>query len=174
MLWRFWRNKIECCQKKSSSEDSAITKAILDFLKEIGIPTKSQTLGDTFLSGLEINKGTLVYDPEKLLFPGDLLHETGHIALMTEEERNTIVGNVKDYRSSGQDNKLAVMLWSYAALKRLNVKPQVVLHTDGYKGDAQMLIDSYESGDFKGLHLVAWMGLCETSGFPEMKKWIKE
>ena len=155
-------------------EDASNTQIILDFLKEIGIPTKSQRLGNTFLPGVKIEKGALLYDLEKLLYPGDLLHEAGHIALMTLEERKTIIGNVKEYRAPGQDDELGVMLWSYAALKHLNFHPKVVFHPDGYKGDAQMLIDSYESGDFKGLPLLVWMDLCETSEFPKMKKWIRE
>lgn len=157
-----------------SEVDATNTKTILDFLKEIGIPTKLQSLDDTFLPGIKIEKGVLLYDPEKLLFPGDLLHEAGHIALMTAEERETIVGNVKEYRSPGQDDELGVMLWSYAALKHLNFKPEVVFHPDGYKGDAPMLISSYESGDFKGVPLLVWMDLCETAEFPKMKKWIRE
>ncbi len=66
------------------------------------------------------------------------------------------------------------MLWSYAALKHLNLKPEVVFHPDGYKGDAQMLIDSFETGEYKGLPLLVWMDLCEQSEFPTMKKWIRE
>jgi|GEM_PF-200432 len=154
--------------------DAANTKIILDFLDEIGIPTKTQTLGNTFLPGIEINKGVLLYDPVNLLYPGDLLHEAGHIALMTVEERETIVGNVKEYRSPGQDDEMGVMLWSYAALKHLNLKPEVVFHPVGYKGDSEMLIASYENGDYKGLPLLVWMELCESEEFPKMKKWIRE
>lgn len=157
-----------------SHEDATNTKIILDFLEEIGIATKSQKLENTFLPGIKIEKGVLLYDPETLLYPGDLLHEAGHIALMTEEERQTIVGNVKEYRAPGQDDEIGVMLWSYAALKHLNLNPEVVFHPDGYKGDAQMLIDSYESGDFKGLPLLVWMDLCDSTEFPKMKKWIRE
>jgi tRNA (cmo5U34)-methyltransferase len=157
-----------------SREDADNTTIILDFLKEIGIATKKQTLENTFLPGIEINKGVLLYDTEKLQYPGDLLHEAGHIALMTEEERKIIVGNVKEYRSPGQDDELGVMLWSYAALKHLNIKTEVVFHPNGYKGDAQMLIDTYESANYKGLPLLVWMDLCEQSEFPKMKKWIRE
>ncbi|WP_339756560.1 class I SAM-dependent methyltransferase [Algoriphagus aquimarinus] len=154
--------------------DAANTKIILDFLKEIGIQTKAQSLGNTVLPGIEINKGVLLYDPKNLLYPGDLLHQAGHIALMTEDERETIVGDVKEYRSPGQDNEMAVMLWSYAALKHLNLKPEVVFHPEGYKGDADMLIASYEHGEYKGLPLLVWMGLCESSEFPKMSKWIRD
>ncbi|MEB2783771.1 class I SAM-dependent methyltransferase [Algoriphagus persicinus] len=154
-------------------EDAENMKIILDFLQEIGLPTKLQLLENTLLPGVKIDQGVLLYDPEKLLYPGDLLHEAGHIALMTEEERKTIVGNVKEYRAPAQDDELAVMLWAYAALKHLNLKPEVVFHPDGYKGDSEMLITSYENDEYKGLPLLVWMHLCESSEFPQMKKWIR-
>ncbi|PZX56586.1 class I SAM-dependent methyltransferase [Algoriphagus chordae] len=163
----------EKAAQEISEADVTNRKIILDFLQEIGIPTKSQKLEKTFLPGIKIDKGILLYDPENLLYPGDLLHEAGHIALMTEEERKIIIGNVKEYRSPGQDDEMAVMLWSYAALKYLNLSPEVVFHPDGYKGDANMLIASYESADYKGLPLLVWMELCESSEFPKMRKWLR-
>ena len=70
-------------------------QAIKDFLQEIGIPYIEETIAEeTFLPGILIRRGTLVVDNEKLLYPGDILHEAGHIAAMTPEERWTISGNV--------------------------------------------------------------------------------
>ncbi|EAZ80518.1 hypothetical protein [Algoriphagus machipongonensis] len=147
---------------------------ILSFLKEIGIPTVSSTLDDsTFLPGLKIDKGTLFYDPEKLKYPGDLLHEAGHIALMTKEEKETIAGNVKEFRPPGQDNEMGVMCWTYAALVHLGLPPEVVFHPDGYKGDSEMLIMEYTNGQYRGLPLLVWMELCDYETFPKMKKWIR-
>lgn len=147
---------------------------ILSFLKKIGIPTLSSTLDDnTFLPGIKIDKGTLIYDSEKLKYPGDLLHEAGHIALMTEEEKETIVGNVKEYRSPNQDDEMGVMCWSYAALVHLGLAPEVVFHPDGYKGDSEILIMEYSNGQFRGLPLLVWMELCDYETFPKMKKWIR-
>ena len=65
------------------------------------------------------------------------------------------------------------MLWSYAALKHLDFYPEVVFLEHGYKGDAQMLIAGYESGDFKGLPLLVWMDLCDSAEFPKMRKWVR-
>ncbi|MBN7817094.1 hypothetical protein [Algoriphagus pacificus] len=147
---------------------------ILTFLDEIGIHTISSSLEEeTFLPGLKIDSGKLYYDPEKLKYPGDLLHEAGHIALMTAEEKETIIGNVKNYRSPSQDDEMGVMCWTYAALIHLGLPPEVVFHPDGYKGDSQMLIHEYTNGQYRGLPLLVWMDLTDYESFPKMKKWIR-
>ncbi|MBN3584192.1 hypothetical protein JYB64_17470 [Algoriphagus aestuarii] len=147
---------------------------ILNFLNEIGIPTVGTTLEeDTFLPGLKIDSGQLYYDPEKLKYPGDLLHEAGHIALMTAEEKETIIGNVKNYRSPNQDDEMGVMCWTYAALIHLDLPPEVVFHPEGYKGESQMLIQEFTNGHYRGLPLLVWMDLTEYESFPKMKKWIR-
>lgn len=127
------------------------TKTILGFIKEIGIPTEEVTMeAPSFLPGVQINRGKLHYDKEKLTFPGDLLHEAGHIALMTEEERNTIVGNVKEYRPPAQDDEMGVLAWSYAALKHLGLPGELVFHEAGYHGQAQELLRGFETGQNLG------------------------
>jgi len=144
------------------------------FLMEIGIPLKEEKLEENlFLPGLKIDKGTILYDPEKLKYPGDILHEAGHIALMTSEEKETIVGDVKSHRSPGQDDEMGVMCWSYAALVHLNIPIEIVFHPDGYKGDSQMLIMEYTNGHYRGLPLLVWMELCDYETFPKMKKWLR-
>ena len=98
----------------------------------MGSQQNPKGLETPFCLGQQIEKGVLRYDVKKLLYPGDLLHEAGHIALMTLEERKTIIGNVKEYRAPGQDDERGVMLRPYAALKHLHFHPKVVFHPEGY------------------------------------------
>jgi len=150
-------------------------KSILEFLAQISIPTKKADLDNSnFLPGILIEKGVLLYDPEKLKYPGDLIHEAGHIALMTPDERKIIVGNVNEYRTPAQDDEMGVMAWSFAALRHLGLETKVVFHEGGYKGDSQMLIQEYESGQPIGLPLLVWMDLSDYETYPEMKKWVRE
>lgn len=152
-----------------------MTQLILDFLSQIGIPVQeTQFTEPTFLPGIFIDKGTLYYDPEKLLYPGDLLHEAGHIALMTPEERPVIVGNVKEYRLPSQDDEMGVMAWTFAATRFLGIPPQVVFHPDGYHGQSESLIYGYESGMNLGLPLLVWMGMTSYETFPKMDKWVRD
>jgi len=59
-----------------------LTGKIAKFLNEIGIRTIPAKLDrQTFLPGILIREGQLLVDEEKLAFPGDLLHEAGHLAV---------------------------------------------------------------------------------------------
>ena len=61
---------------------------ILGFLTEIGIVVNEKTLpDDTFLPGLELGPSCIYVDYKKLKYPGDLLHEAGHLAVTTPEQR---------------------------------------------------------------------------------------
>ncbi|WP_415376754.1 hypothetical protein [Patiriisocius sp. Uisw_017] len=61
---------------------------IIDFLNLINIMVVEKKLSDdTFLSGLSIKGNTILMDLDKLKYPGDLLHEAGHIATTEEQIR---------------------------------------------------------------------------------------
>ena len=49
--------------------------AIIGFLRKIGIPVETATLPeDGFLPAIAVRDGGLLYDPDRLQWPGDLLH----------------------------------------------------------------------------------------------------
>ena len=110
---------------------SAYKKDIIEFIQSIGIRVIESQVPAGFLPGILIDKGEIVLDESQLLSYGDLLHEAGHIALMTSEERDQICGNVKEYRKEGFEDELGVILWSYAALQHLKVPIDVVFHANG-------------------------------------------
>ena len=56
---------------------------IVAFLEEIGLPVRFRDLDEAgFLPGITVEAGGLNVDREKLLYPGDLLHEAGHLAVL--------------------------------------------------------------------------------------------
>ena len=145
-----------------------------EFLAEIGIAVKEQEIdGETFLPGLQIENGVLVYDPQKLLYPGDLLHEAGHIAVTEGSKRNILNGNVIEEAPSKGGEEMSVMLWTYAACKKLDIPIETVFHPHGYKGNNEWLMENYENGIFIGLPLLKWMGLTNDE-FPKMVKWLRD
>jgi len=154
---------------------------IVAFLNEIGIPTQEKTLtGETFLPGILIENGRIFYDVEKMLSPGDLLHEAGHIAVA--ENPNQICGNVGEHDPNAMGDEIATILWSMAALRHLNIRPETVFHEQGYKGQSAWFIENYKAEKWIGLPLLEWMELCvdpknaATSGqppFPHMLKWMR-
>jgi hypothetical protein len=166
--------------------DNHVLATITRFLHSIGIPIKEVTLHeDTFLPGILIRDGALLVDRAKLLYPGDLLHEAGHVAVMTREERQMTSGNMatnKSQNEAGGDELMAIA-WSYAALVHLKLKPDVVFHPDGYKGASQWYIDLFENGNYMALPMLQWIGLCydekqaaihNAKPFPHMQKWLRD
>ena len=73
-----------------SKEKSLEVKKVLSFLDEIGINIIEKQLGETFLPGLDLGPDGLYIDFDKLLYPGDILHEAGHLAVTDSLERKTI------------------------------------------------------------------------------------
>lgn len=152
---------------------------ICSFIQQVGISIKEGQIHDqTFLPGIEIVDGALVYDVEKLLYPGDLLHEAGHIALIPKVHRHKVSGNLKDQSFTDGGEEIAAMLWSYAACMQIGLPPEVVFHKEGYKGDSEWILKNYAEGVYIGLPLLLWMGLCapqgQEPGFPVMQKWLRD
>ncbi|WP_019990414.1 hypothetical protein [Rudanella lutea] len=154
---------------------------ICHFLNQIGIQTRYETLhGPTFLPGLLIQNGTILIDRDKLLYPGDILHEAGHIAVCLPEDRPNLGGNITDNHPDKAGDEMAVLLWTYAASLHLNLPPDIVFHKDGYNGNSQWLIDHFTTGQYIGLPLLVWMGLAHNPdtnepgvGFPTMIHWLR-
>lgn len=149
------------------------------FLDEIGIETREQPLpDDTFLPGLLIDRGQLLIDPERLLHPGDILHEAGHIAVSLPEDRIHLGGNITAARPDKAGDELAVLLWTYAACCHLCLDLAIVFHSAGYKGQSDWLIEQFTTGQYAGLPLLVWMGLTDEpgksgAGFPAMLHWLR-
>lgn len=156
---------------------------IIHFLEEIGIPVVETELpDDCFLPGLALEKNTILMDPERMRFPGDLLHEAGHLAVTAAEERKLIGTSEMDPAWPTEGDEIAAILWSYAALQHLNIKPEVVFHPNGYKNQSEWLITTFNAENYIGLPLLEWMGLCNSPGkaklegteaFPKMIKWLR-
>lgn len=156
---------------------------IIRFLNEIGIPVIERELpADCFLPGLALEKNTILMDSGRLKFPGDLLHEAGHLAVTPPDQRRLAGTDQMNPQWPEDGDEIAAILWSYAALRFLDLKLEVVFHEHGYKGQSKWLIDSFNSGNYIGLPLLEWMGLChgpEKAGktgdkpFPNMIKWLR-
>ena len=65
-----------------------LTEGIVAFLRDIGLEVQKRVIdGDPVLPGIKVDQGVLLYDPARLQFPGDLLHEAGHLAVKSPADR---------------------------------------------------------------------------------------
>jgi hypothetical protein len=145
-------------------------ETIAGFFAEIGLPCQFAELsGPTFLPGVAILRGVLTIDREKLLYPGDVLHEAGHMAVLSPAERTAADGDV------GPDGgmEMAAIAWSYAAALHLGIPVEVLFHDEGYRGGASALRENFAQRRFIGVPLLAWMGLTTGAGFPAMDRWLR-
>ncbi len=80
-----------------------LTGKIVTFLRNIGLEVRAGSVENgTVLPGIRVDAGVLVYDPARLQFPGDLLHEAGHPRRETagrpETGRGTTWGRIRRKR----------------------------------------------------------------------------
>jgi hypothetical protein len=156
------------------------TTRIVHFLESIGLAVRAGEVAEgSFLPGLRIENGGLVVDEGRLLYPGDLLHEAGHLAVLTTEARRM------QGADAGADlgNEIGAICWSYAAAVHLKLDPAIVFHAHGYRGASSWHIETFETGSYPGLPLLQWMGLTAdpeharkvgVAPFPHMLRWLRE
>jgi hypothetical protein len=156
------------------------TATIVAFLREIGIPVYIDTLTEpTFLPGILLKHGGIVVDVERLRFPGDLLHEAGHVAVSSPGRRVDIRGD------AGPDpaEEMMAIAWSYAASVYLQLDPAVVFHVEGYRGGSNELIENFTHGRYFGVPMLQWLGMTldvahanerNLVPYPQMLKWLRD
>ena len=117
---------------------------------------------------------------EALAYPGDMLHEAGHLAMMTAEERAACNGD------AGNDPgaEMAAIAWSYAAALEIGLDPALVFHAHGYKGGGAAIIENFAAGRYIGVPMLQWFGLTTDPAqrqrpvdavvYPAMKCWLRE
>jgi len=143
------------------------TDRIAVFLTEIGIPIRAGVLPDrTILPGMHVERGALVVDEAKLLYPGDLLHEAGHLAVVPAGRRNGLGGDTGD--NGGEE--IAAMAWSFAAALHIGLPAEVVFHPAGYRGGSANLLEAFRRPNALGVPYLKWIGLAGDD-FPRMLRW---
>lgn len=164
----------------ASTFHNPVVCQIADFLLSIGLPVRAATLSvSTFLPGILIDHCTLVVDETELQYPGDLLHEAGHLAVAAPSRRQLFYNNVGD--DAGEE--IAAIAWSYAAALAIGLDPAVVFHADGYRGGGADILDNFSQGYYIGVPILQWIGLSAeprhaavlgVPPYPYMRKWVRD
>ena len=167
----------------ATKNQSPELEKVLSFLSEIGIDIIEKELQTSFLPGLSLGPDCLYIDFEKLLYPGDILHETGHLAVTTSAVRKIAGTNEMTADWPTQGEEIAAILWSFAAAKHLELPIEFVFHPNGYKNDSEWLISNFTSENYIGLPFLEWAGLAVgkeratkegKEAFPKMLKWLRD
>ncbi|MFZ9388491.1 MAG: hypothetical protein ACO25B_11490 [Chitinophagaceae bacterium] len=170
-------------QNTSSKQDVEFDRAV-EFLQVIGIPVYFRSLEeDCFLPGVRIEGSCLVVDREKLKFPGDILHEAGHIAVVPAAERKTLTETSIANRPMREAEEMMAIAWSYAACVHLGFDAKFVFHDHGYKNGGSSIAENFSRGHYFGVPMLQWTGMALEKKnendpalpvYPAMLKWLRD
>jgi hypothetical protein len=154
-----------------------LAERLVTFVRSIGIEVRVATLPEkTFLPGLDIRHGAILADEARLTYPGDILHEAGHLAVADPATRNAPTLSPTD------GDELTSIAWSYAALRHLELDPAIVFHDDGYKGGAASILENFTAGRYFGVPLLHTYGMTVeprraaamgVEPYPHMLRWLR-
>ncbi len=157
---------------------------IVSFINRIGIECRPGSIATTtFLPGIEIQNGAIIYNEERLLYPGDLLHEAGHLAVLLPEHRNNVCGDNLHGDISAPAAEMAAIAWSWAALVHLHIPPEVVFHKEGYKGSSPSIVNNFSDGRYMAVPMLQFLGMTTEPKpgtpagehiYPDMKHWLRK
>jgi hypothetical protein len=152
------------------------------FLNSIGIKTFYRKLATgTFLPGLSIEQGCIIIDRDSLKYPGDILHEAAHIAIVPAADRSTLDEAAIAKRPDRDAEEMMAIAWSYAACLHLELDPYFVFHDEGYKGGGSYIADNFNKKNYFGLPMLQWKGMAadekkavelNVDPYPAMIKWM--
>lgn len=156
--------------------DPAILDRIVAFVRSIGLPvTIAAVADDSFLPAVALVDGGVVVDPERLDWPGDILHEAGHLAVLDAAARREPIPDDSALEA-------AAMAWSYAAALAIGIDPALVFHAGGYRGRGEAIAAGYRMGVFVGLPELVAAGMAHspfqpagpgTPVYPAMVRWLR-
>lgn len=162
---------------------AAFEKAV-DFIQGIGIPVHFRTLeGRTFLPGISITEGGITVDMEKLKYPGDILHEAGHLAVVPAADRHTLTEESIAKREMREAEEMMAIAWSYAACVHLGFDSRFVFHDHGYQAGGSNIAENFEQGRYFGVPMLQWTGMARDKQndnnphepvYPAMLKWMRD
>lgn len=158
--------------------------AILAFLEEISLPMQEGSVpADSFLPGIRVSRGMLIFDRPAVRWPGDLLHEAGHIAMTPAAVRPALEDALDLDGSVPQAGEAEVTAWAYAAIVHLRLPPSLLFHEGGYRGHSPGLITTYSRGVYPGAFGLAMAGMtlvgeearrAGVAPYPRMTRWLRE
>lgn len=157
--------------------------SLLDFLRSIGLRVDEENLeAPGFLPGIAIRDGGLVVDRARLQWPGDLLHEAGHLAVMPATLRPLQTGALHDCEHVPHAGEAEATAWAYAAACATGLPAAELFHEGGYHGCGPRLATTYRCGVYPGLHGLMQAGMAHgiaqarelgTQPYPHMLRWLR-
>ena len=165
----------QCRWREPGGIDAALQ--IGAFLEAIGIELEAAAAGDSRLPGMTVFRGRVRIDPGVAAYPGDLLHEAGHLAVCDPATRASLERIEPD-----PGDEMAAIAWSVAAAHACGIALDVLFFDDGYLGAAGAFRDNFAANRTLGVPMLAWFGMTaephraaewDMPAFPAMTRWLR-
>ena len=136
------------------------------FVRSVGIDViPASSLLPANFPGLDIQNGAVLIDESRVVYPGDILHEAGHIATTHPERRSVL------RLSPTGGEEMSTMAWSYAAVRFLDLDPSLVFYPASYGGLGPTFVEKFAAGRFIGTPLLRTWGMAPE--YPRMERWLR-
>lgn len=156
---------------------------LVAFLGKIGIEAAPGAVRPgSFLPGIRVVGGTLIYDDATLAWPGDLLHEAGHIAVVPSALRSRLSDGLELDAFIENASEIEATAWAFAAVCHLGLDPAVLFHEGGYAGASPGLLATFSLGVYPGAAGLARAGMTHVGEqarraglptYPAMARWLR-
>lgn len=153
------------------------------FLDQIGIEAAPGAVpAQSFLPGIRVVGGRLIYDAAALVWPGDLLHEAGHIAVVPAALRAQLSDGLELDAVIENASEVEATAWAFAAVCHLGLDPAVLFHEGGYVGASPGLRVTFSLGVYPGAAGLAQAGMTHVGEearlaglpvYPQMARWLR-
>lgn len=150
---------------------------LTDFVRSIGIEAQACSIDwKTLFPGLDVRTGVVLVDESKLIHPGNILHEAGHIAVHDPARRS------RPTFSPSKGEELGALAWSYAAIVHLGLGAETVFYPGSFTGWATALIENFSEGRYLGVPLLQRYGMAfearlarerGVEPYPHMIRWLR-
>ncbi len=154
------------------------------FLQGLGLACEPGAVpDDSFLPGIALRGGGLIYDEATLGSPGDLLHEAGHLAVVPARYRASLDDDVDGAvaellatapaeaaapapaeREQLAHTEVMAIAWSYAAARRIGTPLDCLFWPGTYRMPPgqrpEQLVGQLDQGLFIGIQWLARFGYC--------------
>ena len=153
----------------------------VSFIQSLGIEIEwVESLSSTIVPGFAIERGVLQICEAEILYPGDILHEAAHLAVIPKGDHPNLSNTFIGQRPQFQAEEMMCIAWSYAACLHLKLDPEFVFHPDGYKGGGQYLAENFKEGRYIGVPMLQYAGMAlesaagDQAAYPAMIKWVRD
>jgi hypothetical protein len=155
-----------------------LVNQLANFVRSIGICVEPARIDwKTQFPGLEVRSGIVLVDEKKLIHPGNILHEAGHIAVHDPELRKN-----ENFRPT-RGEELGALAWSYAAAVHLQFDSELVFYPGSFHGWATALVENFSEGRYLGVPMLQRYGMSyepkqaiarSVNPYPHMIRWLRE